>query len=127
MRDSDHVVGIASRQGQHTAWLNREVAYGRKLVPAKPTLIVADQEIAIPSDYECVRMDWTNPLATLAEVERLLFFRLPVVPAWIRDWANLFSGDGLTLDEAVREARQVGRHLTQSLSQAVTAERDEQR
>jgi hypothetical protein len=70
IRDSDYVVGIASQWGHHAEWLNKEVAYGRLLQPAKPTLVVADREITIAPAYECVRMDRTNPLATLGEIER---------------------------------------------------------
>jgi hypothetical protein len=83
-----------------------------------------DEYLAATEELEPWRAD-------VVEIERmaeqLLFSRLPVVPAWIRDWAELFAGDGMTLDEAVREARQISRGLTQALSQTVVAERDEQR
>lgn len=68
IQHSDYVISIASQWGQHLAWLNQEVMYSQQL--SKPSLIVADAQIAIPPEYDCIRMDRANPLTTLAQVSQ---------------------------------------------------------
>ncbi len=66
IKDADYVVAIASSYGQHLAWLNQEIAYAKQLL--KPLLIVADAGIAIAQDFDLIRIDRANPIATLALV-----------------------------------------------------------
>lgn len=70
VRDSEYLITIASRWGQHLPWLNQEVAYSRQVSPPRPSVIVADAGIAIPPRYDCIRMDRANPLTTLAQVSQ---------------------------------------------------------
>ena len=66
IKDADYVVAIASSYGQHLAWLNQEIAYAKQLL--KPLLIVADVGIAIAQDFDLIRINRANPIATLALV-----------------------------------------------------------
>lgn len=68
IRDSDYVIGIASQWGHHLEWLNQEIEHSRQLSPPKPSLIVADREIAVAPEYQCIKMDRSNPFKTLAQV-----------------------------------------------------------
>lgn len=70
IRESTYLIAIASQWGQHFDWLNQEVTYSRQLSPPRPSVVVADAQIATLSGHDCIRMDRTNPLATLAQVSQ---------------------------------------------------------
>ena len=63
---SDYLIAIATQWGQHLDWLNQEVMYNQQL--SKPSLIVADAGIPLAPEYDCIRIDRANPLATLIHV-----------------------------------------------------------
>ncbi len=68
INDADYIMAIASQFGRHSDWLNQEVTYGRNL--SKPSLIVADPTIQVAPGYDCIRIDRTNPWATLSQVSK---------------------------------------------------------
>lgn len=53
--------------------------------------------------------------------------RARAVPNWIREWAKEFEKDGVTLEEAIEEARRISRKFKTPLSEDVISEREERR
>jgi len=49
------------------------------------------------------------------------------VPNWIREWGREFEKDGVSLEEALGEARQVSRSFKTALSDEIIAEREARR
>ena len=49
------------------------------------------------------------------------------IPNWIRKWGEEFEADGMSLEEALEEARRVSRKLRTPLSEEVIAEREGRR
>ena len=70
IQESECLIAIASQWGHHLPWLNQEVTYSHQLSPSRPSVIVADAGIAIPPEYDCIRMDRANSLVTLAQVSQ---------------------------------------------------------
>ena len=68
IRSSDYVIAIASRWGRHINWLNQEIIYSQQLLPPSPFLIVADVEVPVAQGYACIRINRSDPLATLSQV-----------------------------------------------------------
>jgi hypothetical protein len=62
-----------------------------------------------------------------ALMEQLRFPPKRSVPDWIRKWAEEFEKDGVTLEEAVEEARRISRKFKTPLSEEIIAEREERR
>ena len=49
------------------------------------------------------------------------------VPNWIREWAMEFEKDGISLEEAIAEARRISRGFKTALSDEIIAEREARR
>jgi len=62
-----------------------------------------------------------------ALLEHIHFLPRRAVPEWIRKWAEEFEKDGVTLEEAIEEARRISRKFKTPLSEEVIAEREERR
>ena len=85
-----------------------------------------DQEQYIRASQEMERQK--EVLADLeAFLEHIYFPPRRAVPDWIRKWAEEFGEDGLTLEEAIEEARRISRKFKTPLSEEVIAEREERR
>ena len=68
IQSADYMIVMATHSGQHLDWVNQEVTASQELSPSKPLLIVADVGLPVASGQPCIRIDRTNPLATLQEV-----------------------------------------------------------
>lgn len=66
--DAHYIIAIASQFGHHLDWLNQELICGQKF--SKPSLIVADADVKVVPDYNCIRMDRMDPWATFAQVSQ---------------------------------------------------------
>ncbi len=67
------------------------------------------------------------PEALETLMEHLRFPSAHAIPDWIRKWAEELEKDGVTLEEALEEARRIGRKFKVSLSEEIIAEREERR
>lgn len=65
---SNYVIAIVTRYGQQLDWVNAEIAYSQEV--GKPILIVADEGIPIPSQYNTIRIIRAEALRTLSTVSR---------------------------------------------------------
>jgi hypothetical protein len=65
---SNYVIAIVTRYGRQLDWVNAEIAYSQEV--GRPILIVADEGIPIPPQYNIIRINRSEALRTLSAVSR---------------------------------------------------------
>jgi hypothetical protein len=73
---SNYVIAIVTRYGRQLDWVNAEIAYSQGA--GKPILVVADEGIPIPPQYNTIRINRAEALRTLATVSKK-------IQAWVDD------------------------------------------
>jgi|GEM_PF-5265540 len=68
IKEADYIIAIATKDGQHLDWVNRELAYNLRLSPPKPVLVLADHGSSVMSGYDVIRIHREKPFLTLALV-----------------------------------------------------------
>ena len=78
-----------------------------------------------PSDL--MRLNNFNLLFSGMEITQAQTKTQRAIPDWILGWAMEFKKDGLTVEEAIQEARRISRKFKTPLSAEIIADREERR